>query len=78
LHWRLRLLPILSDARRTEAGEAVLVDAMLPGEEFVDRQCVSGAGLFKRQKATAHSGLCVPKIRFCNIDGEGRRERAVK
>jgi hypothetical protein len=22
--------------------------------------------------------LCVPKIRFCNIDGEDRRERAVR
>ena len=25
----------------------------------------------------AEFGLCVPKIRFCNIDGEGRRESDV-
>src|ERR1041384_5342965 len=49
------LLPILLDARRAQAGEAVLVDRVLPGEEFFDRQGVARAGLFKRQQAAAHS-----------------------
>src|SRR5882724_8143356 len=51
----LRLLPVLLDARRAQPGEAVLVDGILPGEEFLDGQCVSGAGLFKREQ-TATNG----------------------
>jgi hypothetical protein len=50
-----RLLPVLLDARGAQAGEAVLVDRILPGEEFLDRQRVPRAGLFKREQAAAHS-----------------------
>src|SRR5690348_15974052 len=49
------LQPILLDARGAQPGEAVLIDRVLPGEEFFDRQGVARAGLFKRQQATAHS-----------------------
>ena len=38
------------------AGKAVLIDGILPGQEFLDRQCVARAGLFQRQQATAHGG----------------------
>ena len=43
------LLAILLDARGAQAGEAVLVDRILPGEEFLDRQRVAGAGFLERQ-----------------------------
>src|SRR5258707_15190825 len=36
-----RLLPVLLDARGAQAGEAVLVDRVLPGEEFFDRQRIA-------------------------------------
>src|SRR5476651_2664919 len=48
------LLPVLLDARGAQAGKAMLVDGGLPGEEFLDRQCVTGASFFEGQQATAH------------------------
>src|SRR5437660_7955112 len=51
-----RLLPILLDAGGAEAGEAVLVDGELPGQEFVDRQRIATAGFFQRQQPAAHGG----------------------
>src|ERR1019366_6329441 len=38
-----RLLPVLLDARRAQAGKAVLVDGILPGEEFLDGQRIAAA-----------------------------------
>ena len=43
------LLPVLLDAGRAEPGKAVLVDRVLPGQEFLDRQGVAAARLFERQ-----------------------------
>src|SRR6185436_10274368 len=37
------LLPVLLDAGGAQAGEAVLVDGELPGQEFVDGQRVAAA-----------------------------------
>src|SRR5215213_8591069 len=50
------LLPVLLDARRAQAGEAVAVDRILPGEEFLDGQCVARARFLKRQKAATNRG----------------------
>src|ERR1700722_8999160 len=52
----LRLLPVLLDARRAQAGEAVLVDGILPGEEFLDGQRVAAAGFLERKEPAAHGG----------------------
>ena len=41
------LLPILLDARGAQTGKSMLVDGRLPGEEFLDCQCVTGAGFFE-------------------------------
>jgi hypothetical protein len=41
------LLAILLDTGRAETGEAVLIDRVLPGEEFLDRQGVAAAGFFQ-------------------------------
>jgi hypothetical protein len=43
------LLTVLLDTRRAQAGEAVLVDGVLPGEEFLDGQRITAARLFERQ-----------------------------
>ena len=51
-----RLLPILLDARGTQAGETMAVDRILPGEKFLDRQRVTRARLFERQKAATNRG----------------------
>src|SRR5580765_3966390 len=50
------LLPILLDARGAQAGEAMLVDRILPGEEFLHRQRIAAARLFKRQQPATHGG----------------------
>jgi hypothetical protein len=50
------LLAILLDAGGSQACKTVLIDRKLPGEEFVDRQGVSAASLFKREQATADCG----------------------
>jgi hypothetical protein len=41
------LLTILLDARRAQSGKTVLVDRVLPGEEFLDGQRVAAARLFE-------------------------------
>ena len=41
-------LPVLLDARRAQPGQAMLVDGILPGEEFLDGKRVAAAGFFKR------------------------------
>src|SRR5712691_2454699 len=48
------LLPVLLDARRPQAGEAVLIDRILPGERFLDGERVAAAGLLERQESAAH------------------------
>jgi hypothetical protein len=50
------LLPVLLDARGAQAGEAMLVDGILPGEEFLDGERVAAAGFFQREQAAAHRG----------------------
>src|SRR6185295_9094833 len=41
------LLAVLLDARRAQTGQAVLVDRILPGQEFFDRQRIAGASFFE-------------------------------
>jgi hypothetical protein len=48
------LLPVLLNARGAQPGEAVLVDGILPGEEFFHRQRIPAASLFQRKQAAAH------------------------
>src|SRR5208283_5120037 len=50
------LLAVLLNARGAQASKAVLIDGILPGQEFLDRQRIACAGLFQRQQATAHRG----------------------
>src|ERR1700751_2415591 len=49
----LGLLPVLLDARGAQAGEAMLVDGILPGKEFLDRQRVAAAGFLERKEPAA-------------------------
>src|SRR6478672_9770342 len=49
-----RLLPILLDAGGAQAGETMLVDGVLPGEEFFDREGIATAGFLERKQAAAH------------------------
>src|SRR5262249_54030555 len=51
----LKLLSVLLDARRAQARESVLVDGVLPREEFFDRQRVTAAGFLEREETAAHS-----------------------
>ena len=50
------LLAILLNAGGAQAGETVLIDRVLPGEELVDGQRVAAAGLFERQQAASDRG----------------------
>ena len=49
------LLAVLLDARGAQAGEAVLVDRILPGQEFFDGKRVAGAGFLERKQAEGKS-----------------------
>src|SRR3954452_5015872 len=51
-----RLLAILLDAGGAKSRQTVLVDGKLPGEEFVDRQRVTAAGLLEGEKSAADGG----------------------
>jgi hypothetical protein len=42
------LSAVLLDARGAQAGEAMLIDRILPGEEFFDRECIAAAGFLQR------------------------------
>src|SRR6478735_6673608 len=53
---RKRLLPILLDAGRPQACQAMLVDRELPRQEFVHRQRVAAARLLKGEQAAANCG----------------------
>jgi hypothetical protein len=48
------LLAVLLDARGAQAGQAMLVDGELPGQEFVDGQRVTAAGFLKGEQAAAN------------------------
>src|SRR5262249_29099047 len=50
------LLPVLLDSRGAQAGKAVAIDGILPGEELFDRQGVAAAGFLKREKSAPHGG----------------------
>src|SRR5579872_4298991 len=50
------LLAILLNAGGAQARQAVLVDRILPGEEFLDRQRIAAARLFERKKPAADRG----------------------
>src|SRR3974390_3109157 len=49
-----KLLAILLDARRAQPREPVLIDRILPGQEFFDRERVACARFFQRQQAPAN------------------------
>jgi hypothetical protein len=51
-----RTEPILLNAGRAQSGQAVTIDRTLPSKEFVGRQPVTPAGLFKRQQSTPNGG----------------------
>src|SRR5207237_7729012 len=48
------LLPILLNARGAQAGQAMAIDGVLPGEEFFDGQRITAAGFLQRKQAAAH------------------------
>jgi hypothetical protein len=48
------LLAILLNASGAQAGQAVLIDRILPGKEFFDRQGVATARLFQRKQSAAN------------------------
>src|SRR5487761_607959 len=50
------LLAILLDAGRAQSGKAMLVDRVLPGQEFLDRQRIAAARFFERQQSAANGG----------------------
>jgi hypothetical protein len=51
-----RLLAVLLDPGRAQPRKAVLVDRKLPGQEFVDGQRVTAAGLLKGEQTAANRG----------------------
>ena len=53
---RESLLAILLDPGGPQTGQAMLIDGKLPGQEFVDRQRVTAAGLLKGEQAAANRG----------------------
>src|ERR1700722_7073208 len=48
------LLAVLLDPRRAQPGQAMLVDRVLPGQEFLDRQGIAAARFFERKQSAAH------------------------
>jgi hypothetical protein len=52
----MRLLAILLDAGGTQPGKAMLVDRELPGQEFIDCQCVAAASLLEGEQSAAYGG----------------------
>src|SRR5437879_5576723 len=49
------LLSVLLNARGAQAGEAMLVDRILPGQEFLDGERVTTARFLERKQTAAHS-----------------------
>ena len=56
------LVAILLDARGAQAGQTMIVDGGLPGQELFDRQRIAFTGFFQAQEATAHGSndFCLP------------------
>src|ERR1700761_2044505 len=50
------LLAILLNARGAQPGQPVLIDRILPGQEFLDRQRVAAACFFKGQQPATDGG----------------------
>jgi hypothetical protein len=50
---RESLLPILLDAGGPQAGQTMLIDGKLPGQEFIDRQRIAAAGFLEGEQASA-------------------------
>jgi hypothetical protein len=50
------LLPILLDTGGPQAGQTMLIDGKLPGQEFVHRQRITAAGFLEGEQAAAHCG----------------------
>jgi hypothetical protein len=50
---RESLLPILLDPGGPQAGQAMLIDGKLPGQEFVDRQGITAAGFLEGEQAAS-------------------------
>src|SRR5262245_61054978 len=50
------LLAVLLDACGPQAGEPVLVDRILPGQEFLDRQRIAAARLLEREQPATDGG----------------------
>jgi hypothetical protein len=55
------LLAILLDTGGPQAGQAMLIDGKLPGQEFINRQGITAACLLKGEQAAADRGndLCL-------------------
>src|SRR5262249_15100576 len=47
--------PVLLELRRAQAAHAVLIDKLLPREEFFDRKRIALAGFLKGKQAGAHA-----------------------
>jgi hypothetical protein len=50
---RESLLPILLDPGGPQAGQTMLIDGKLPGQEFVDRQGITAAGFLEGEQAAS-------------------------
>src|SRR5437588_6773885 len=78
------LLPVLLNARGAQPREPVLVDGILPGEEFLDGERVAAAGLLERKKPAAHCrdhlGLATddPPLRAWRRQVRDRKRAAVR
>jgi hypothetical protein len=71
---RESLLPILLDPGGPQAGETMLIDGKLPGQEFVDGQRIAATGFLEGEQAAADRcndfGLAADDPPF----GAGRRQ----
>src|SRR5262249_59479673 len=62
------------DARGAQTGEAVLVDGILPGQEFFHRQRVAAAGFLERSRPprTAATTSALRRMTQRLVPGAGR------
>src|SRR5262249_28270901 len=65
---------VLLDAGGAQAGEAVAIDRVLPGEELLDRERVARARLFERQESATHRGDHLGLAADDPTLGTGRRQ----
>jgi hypothetical protein len=71
---RERLLAILLNACRAQAGKTMLIDRELPGQKFVDRQRVPAASLFEGEESATHGGNDFSLAANDPAFGPGRRQ----